>query len=208
MGQSHLLIVVLGHDCAGGPRSDLVLKVQHVPRVSIVEDRGPTESVLFRFSTSSVEQPSFDLGNKHVSVCHASNIWGSLEQGSLGLRVLLDGGGSISNSNLFSKLTGGTLGLLSDGGPAESKSQLVKESTKPKLLDMGKAKVPQHDMPLHPNLLVGNEVLVGRMQHRSHGLESGLGFALAKQSDPGKETGIITKTGNIEIDAQGAHLIR
>jgi hypothetical protein len=135
MGQGHSLIVVLGHDGAGGAHSDSVLKI-HAPRVFIMEeDRGAQCTGLVRLSTCHVEEPSFDLGDEMISAGHTANIWGSLEQGSLRLWVFLDGGGSIRNSNLFPKLT-------------------------------------------------------GRMQHRSHGLESWLGFALAKQSDPGKEAGI------------------
>jgi hypothetical protein len=167
-----------------------VLKM-NVPRVSIIGDRGAGVAVLVWLSTCCVEEFSFDLGDEMISVGHTANIWGSLEQGSLRLWVLLDGdASSIRNSNLFHKLTGSTLGLLSDDGPVESKSQLVEESTKPELLDMGNPKVPQLDMPLRPNLLVGSEALVGRMHHRSHGLESWPGFALAKQSDLGKEAGI------------------
>jgi hypothetical protein len=124
MGQIHLLIVVLGHDCAGGVHSDLVLKT-HVPRVSIMEDRGAGVPVLVRLSTCCVEEPSFDLGDEMINVGCTANIWGSLKQGSLRLWVLLDGGGSIKNANLFPKLTGSALGLPSDGGPDESKSQLV-----------------------------------------------------------------------------------
>jgi hypothetical protein len=125
MGQSHLLIVVLGHDCAGGAHIDLVLKM-NVPKVSIIGDRGAEVPVLVRLSTCCVEELSFDLGDEMISVGHTANIWGSLEQGSLRLWVLLDGGGSsIRNSNLFPKLTGSTLELLSDGGPVESKSKLV-----------------------------------------------------------------------------------
>jgi hypothetical protein len=85
--------------------------------------------------TDKIQEPSFDLEDEIISAGHTANIWGSLEKGSLRLWVILDGGGSIRNSNLFPKLT-------------------------------------------------------GRMQQGSHDLESWLGFAMARQSDPGKEVGI------------------
>jgi hypothetical protein len=84
--------------------------------------------------TKKIQEPSFDLEDEMISAGHTGNIWGSLEQGSLRLWVILDGGGSIRNSN-FPKLT-------------------------------------------------------GRMQQGSHDLESWLGFAMTRRSDPGKEAGI------------------
>jgi hypothetical protein len=74
--------------CSGGARIDLVLKM-NVPRVSIIGDREAGVPVLVRLSTCCVEELSFDLGDEMISVGHTANIWGSLEQGSLRLWVLL-----------------------------------------------------------------------------------------------------------------------
>lgn len=89
-------------------------------------------------------------------------------------------------------LTGGTLGLFCYQGPAQSQSQLVKETTKSQLLDMSKAQMPKLDVPLHPDLLVGGEVLVRVVDDIGHGLECGLGFAFTKQGDSWEEACIIS----------------
>lgn len=196
MGQGHPLKVVLGHDGVSSISGNLVLKIQEA-RAAIIEDTRGRVPILLGLPSSSVKESTFDLGNDVVTEDSVAWDMGSLEQSSFRLWVLADSCSLIRSSSLLAILTGSTLGLFSDESPAQTQCQLVKKSTKTKLLNMGKAKMPKFDMPSHPNLLVGCQVLVGVADNGGHGLEGRLGCALSEQSDPGQETGIISHGHNV-----------
>ena len=77
-------------------------------------------------------------------------------------RVLGSSSGSISFPDLFTKLAGCTLGRIIGCGPEETETNLAEETTESELLNMGKPKMAQLEMPLEPNALQWRQVLVGR----------------------------------------------